>query len=323
MAALSTAPPVAGKTATVVTQTRVDPAHDGDFGRWQQQANDIVAAVPGFLDRQVIPPSPPLQPDWVIVQRFSSVEAAKAWLASPQREAMLAEAHPWLIGRDDVHLVEDEAAEQPSSSVSAVISMQIAPGQETAYRAWGQRIATAQARYPGFQGYKLNPPVPGVQNDWVAILQFDTEEHLNAWMTSPERQQLLQEANAFTTETHSRTVRSGFSQWFRVDGGPALAPAWKQNMLTLLALYPVVFLFGFFVQTPLLMRSWGWPFWLALFASNVAGVTILNWLVPWIVKQFSWWLMPAGDETQRRTLMGIAIVVTIYALSLLAFSRFP
>lgn len=323
MASAVTAPPVTGKTVTVVTQTRVSPEHDGDFGRWQQHANDVISAFPGFVDHQVIPPSPPLQPDWVIVQRFTSVDAAKAWLGSPERQHLLDEAHPWLIGHDDIHLVEDDGAPPADTSVSAVISMQIKPGQEDAYRAWGQRIAAAQARYPGFQGFKINPPIPGVQDDWVTILQFDTEAHLNAWMNSPERQQLLQEANAFTTETHSRTVRSGFSQWFRVDGGPAMAPAWKQNMLTLLALYPVVFLFGFFVQTPLLMQTWGWPFWLALFAGNVAGVTILNWLVPWVVKRFAWWLQPAGGNTRKQNLTGAAIVVALYVLALLIFSQFP
>jgi antibiotic biosynthesis monooxygenase (ABM) superfamily enzyme len=194
------------------------------------------------------------------------------------------------------------------------------PGR--AFHAWGQRIAAAQAKYPGFQGYKVDPPVPGIQEDWVTVLQFDTEEHLNAWMASPERLTLLEEAKPFTTETHFRTVRSGFEQWFKV-GGAAHAPAWKQNMLVLLALYPVVFLFGYFVQTPILMRQLGWPFWLALFAGNVAGVTILNWVVPWVSQRFGWWLQPAGSETEKRNLFGILVVVALYGVALFAFSRFP
>jgi antibiotic biosynthesis monooxygenase (ABM) superfamily enzyme len=316
------AAPTAAKSVTLVTQTRVAQGHDTDFDRWQQKVNDAVSMFPGFVDRQVMSPSPPVQPDWVIVQRFASIDAARAWLGSKEREQLLAEAHPWLLGHDDIHVIEDDAPPQ-SSSVSAVISMRIMPGQEDAYRAWGQRIAAAQARYPGFQGFKINPPVPGVQDDWVTILQFDTEPHLNAWMTSPERQKFLDEANAFTTETHARTVQSGFSQWFSVDGGGAVAPAWKQNMLTLLALYPVVFLFGYFVQAPILQRNLGWPFFVALFGGNVASVTILNWVVPWVGKRFGWWLKPAGEEAQRLTLIGVAAVIALYALFLLAFSRFP
>jgi antibiotic biosynthesis monooxygenase (ABM) superfamily enzyme len=311
------------ETVTVVTQTRVDPAHDGDFGRWQQRVTDVVGGFPGCIDHQVMPPAPPLQPDWVIVQRFSSVEAAKAWLGSRERQQLLDQAYPWLVGQDDIHLIEGDSAAPRSSSVSAVISTKIKPGQENAYKAWSHRITAAQAHFPGFQGFKINPPIPGVQDDWVTILQFDSEAHLNAWMTSPERQDLLQEAEPFTSETHARTVRSGFSQWFRVDGGPAQAPAWKQNMLVLAALYPVVFLFGFFVQAPILMQRWGWPFWLALFAGNIAGVTILNWLVPWVSKRFAWWLQPAGSDTEKNNLIGATAVVAIYALALLIFSRFP
>jgi antibiotic biosynthesis monooxygenase (ABM) superfamily enzyme len=323
MASSQSAPPATVKPVTIITQTRVLPDRAGDFTRWQQQVNDAIASFPGFLDHQVIPPNPPTQVDWVILQKFASSEAAQAWLKSNERLRLVEAVQPMLVGHDDVHLVEDDAAGKPPTAVSAVISMRIKPGQEEAYRAWGQRIAAAQAHFPGYQGFKINPPVPGVQDDWVTILQFDSEAHLNAWMTSPERQKLLDEASAFTTETHARTVRSGFEQWFRVDGGAAQAPAWKQNMLTLLALYPVVFLFGFFVQTPLLMQRWRWPFWLALFTSNVAGVTILNWVVPWVGKRFGWWLQPAGSETQRLNLIGAVAVVALYALFLLAFSRFP
>ena len=316
-------PAAAGaKPVTIITQTRVLPDRNDDFAVWQQEISDAVAQFPGFLDHQVIPPNPPAQIDWVIVQKFASAQQAQEWLRSPARLRLIEKIQPVLVGHDDIHLIEDDQAGKPPDAVSAVISMRIAPGQEDAYREWGQRIAAAQAKYSGFQGFKVNPPIPGVQDDWVTVLQFDTEDHLNAWMTSAERQALLDEAQAFTTETHYRTVRSGFEQWFRVDGA-FHAPAWKQNMVVLLALYPVVFLFGFFVQTPILMRQLGWPFWMALFAGNVAGVTILNWLVPWVSKRFGWWLKPAGSESEKRTLLGIAVIVALYGVLLFVFSRFP
>ena len=312
----------AAKPVTVITQTRVLPDRNGDFAVWQQEISDEVSGFPGFLDHQVIPPTPPAQIDWVIVQKFASARQAQDWLRSPRRLRLIEKIQPVLVGHDDIHLIEDDQSGKPPEAVSAVISMRVAPGKEDLYREWGQRIAAAQAKYPGFQGFKVNPPIPGVQDDWVTVLQFDTEDHLNAWMQSAERQALLGEARAFSTETHYRTVRSGFEQWFRVDGA-AHAPAWKQNMIVLLALYPVVFLFGFIVQTPILMRQLGWPFWLALFAGNVAGVTILNWLVPWVSKRFDWWLKPAGSESDKRTLIGIGVVVVLYGVLLFAFSRFP
>jgi len=310
------------KPVTIITQTRVRPERNDDFAALQQRINDAVAAFPGFADHQVIPPNPPAQVDWVILQKFDSSQHAQDWLRSQERQRLIATAQPMLVGHDDIHVVVDDVADRPLEAVSAVISMRIAPGQEEAFQAWGRRIAAAQAKYSGFQGYKVEPPVPGIQDDWVTVLQFDTEEHLNAWITSPERLALLEEAKPFTTETHYRTVRSGFEHWFQV-GGAVHAPAWKQNMLVLLVIYPVVFLFGAFVQNPVLIGQWGWPFWMALFAGNVAGVTILNWLVPWVSRRFSWWLKPAGSETERRTWLGVALVVALYGVSLLAFSRYP
>jgi antibiotic biosynthesis monooxygenase (ABM) superfamily enzyme len=310
-----------GKPVTVITQTRVLPERSADFAAWQQQLEDAIARAPGFIDSKMMPPSPPGQLDWVIIQRFQSSQQAQSWLRSPKRLRLIASAQPMLVGADDIHIVQEDAA-APSEAVSAVISMQITPGQEQAYRQWAQHIAAAQAQFPGSQGFKISPPIPGVQDDWVTIVQFDNESHLNAWMESPERQKLLDEANAFTKESHYRIVRTGFDQWFRFDGATH-APAWKQNMLVLLGLYPTVFLFGFFVGTPLFTGQLGWPFWLALFVSNIASVIILNWLVPWISRRFAWWLQPAGSETRERTLQGVAAVVALYAILLLVFSRFP
>ena len=315
-------PRATGNPVTLVTQTRVLPDRTDDFVAWQQQINDVVARFPGLIDHQVIPPDPPHQVDWVILQKFATADQAQAWLRSKERLNLVEAAQPMLVGRDDVHLIEGDEAAPPADAISAVISMDIKPGQEEAYRVWNQRITAAETQYPGFQGHRLNPPIPGVQSDWVTILTFDTEAHLDAWLNSPERRTLLEKATPFAEGVHARKVRTGFDQWFRVAGA-AQAPVWKMNMLTLLGLYPVVFLFSYFVQGPLLMQRLGLPFWLALFIGNVAGVTLLTWVIPWVSNRFHWWLQPAGSETQKRTLMGTVALVALYGLLLLIFSRFP
>jgi len=314
--------PATGRPVTIVTQTRVHPDRDRDFAGWQQRVSDVVASFPGFVDHQVIPPDPPQQVDWVILQKFATSEQAQVWLRSKERLRLIETAQPMLVGRDDVHIIEGDEATQPADAVSADISMEIKPGQEEAYRIWHQRITAEETQYPGFQGQRLNPPIPGVQDDWVTILTFDTEAHLDAWLNSPERQKLLDEATGFSAAVHARKVRTGFDQWFRVAGA-AHAPIWKLNMLTLIALYPVVYLFGYFVQDPILSGRLGGPFFLALFSSNLAGVVILNWGAPWVSGRFSWWTQPAGSETRQRTLLGFVIVVALYVLLLLLFSRFP
>jgi antibiotic biosynthesis monooxygenase (ABM) superfamily enzyme len=311
--------PASKRPVTIVTQTRVRPESADAFACWQDESSKVVAAFPGFIKQTVIPPSPPAQVDWVILQRFASDEAAIAWLNSEQRSQRVESVATMLVGSDDVHLVKDDKAGVLPAPISAVISTRIKRGQELAYRAWEQRIAVAQSKAPGFQGYRFEPPVPGVQDDWLAILRFDTEADLQAWLNSPERQKLLREANAFTEEFHTRIARTGFDQWFSTAASAAHPPAaWKQNMLVLLMLYPVVFLFGALVQSPYLIRRAGLPFAIALFIGNVASVLLLHYLVPWSSDRFSWWLHPTGTNLRRIDAIGTLVVVVLYCLMVLA-----
>jgi antibiotic biosynthesis monooxygenase (ABM) superfamily enzyme len=312
---------LAAGTVTVVTQTRVRSDSFEAFARWQDETSAAVAAFPGFIQQTVIPPTPPGQVDWVILQRFTGAASAVAWLNSDQRLQRTQGAAPMLVGRDDIHIVNDGGTGVLPAPVSVVISTRIKPGQEAAYRAWELRIAAAQAKAPGFQGYRFEPPVPGVQDDWLAIRRFDTEANLQAWLDSPQRQTLLKEAGAFTEEFHTRIARTGFEQWFPVAAGELQPPAWKQNMLVLLLLYPIVFLFGILVQTPLLIGRAGLPFAIALFIGNAISVVLLNYLVPWSNARFSWWLRPTGANARPAELAGTAVVIALYALMLLTFWR--
>ncbi len=305
---------------TIVTQTRVHPGAEDAFAQWQKGTSEAIARFPGFVQQTVMPPSPPTQLDWVILQRFAHAAAATAWLNSKERLERVASAQPMLIGSDDVHLVPDGVSGVLPAPVSMVISTRIKPDSEAAYRAWEQRIAAAQSRARGFQGYRFEPPLPGVQEDWLAILRFDSEANLQAWLDSPERQKLLEEAKPFTEEFHARIARTGFDQWFTFPTGQTPA-VWKQNMLVLLLLYPVVFLFGYFIQTPILSERAGLPFAVALFVGNVVSILLLNYFVPWTSDRFSWWLQPAGGKTHRIDIAGAMLVTALYAGLVIVFSR--
>ena len=308
------------KAVTIVTQTRIQSGKDAAFAEWQQRMSAAVAAQAGFVKETVIPPSPPAQIDWVILQRFASRGAAVTWLRSSERQRLVAEAQAILIGPDDVHLVTDSGAGALPAPVSAVISTRIKPGQEDAYLEWGRRIAEAQAKSPGFQGYRREPPVPGVQDDWLTILRFDSETNLQTWLDSPERKKLLDESEAFTDECHTRIVRTGFDQWFEVPGA-APPPWWKQNMVVLLVLYPLVFLLNEWLQKPILVGIFGLPYWAFLFVNNAVSVVLLSLILPWVSRRLGWWLSPA-DHDGRGDLAGALLVAAFYALWLIVFWQY-
>jgi antibiotic biosynthesis monooxygenase (ABM) superfamily enzyme len=315
----------AGRSVSIVTQTCVRPERAEDFARWQGETSTFVSNFPGFLEQRLMPPKPPLQVDWVILQRFNTIEAARAWLASPERQTRIEGAAPMLVGRDDVHIVQDEEEGIKPSPASVVISTRVLPGKETEYRAWERKIAAAQSKAPGLQGYRFEPPVPGVQEDFVAILRFDTETNLQAWLSSPVRAKLIAEAAPLTEEFHTRMARTGFDQWFQdaAKAGDAPLPVWKMDMLVLLMLYPIVFLFGVFVGTPLFNNVLHLPWAVALFLGNVVSVGLTGVLVPWIAGYFGWWLNPASAKGAMRThLLGAAIIAAAYAIMVVAFWRF-
>ena len=310
-------------TVTIVTQTRAAAGKDVAFAAWQETVGQAAASHAGFLDQKVIPPSPPAQVDWVILQRFSSLQAAQQWMHSDTRSNLLADAQALLAGHDDIHIIRDASSGVLPAPASAVISTRVKPGQEAAYHQWERRMAMAQAQAPGFQGYRIEPPLPGVQDSWLAIVRFDSDASLDQWMQSPARLNLLEEGKNLSDDVRARIVRTGFDQWFP-GGGTAdttAPPAWKQNMIVLLLLYPVVFLFGYGVQGPLLDRGLHLPFWLSLFVSNVVGVLLLNTLVPWACTRFDWWLKPAAGSAHTTHVRGAALILSLYALSLLVFSQ--
>ncbi len=313
------------RSVSIVTQTGVRPESAEAFARWQGETSILISGFPGFLEQRLLPPKPPLQVDWVILQRFASAEAARRWLVSPERQARLDGVAAMLMGHDDVHIVRDDIDEARNAAASAImISTRVRPGKEADYRAWERKIEAAQSKAPGLLGYRFEPAVPGVQEDHVTILRFDSDANLQAWLNSPERRKLVEEAAPFTEEFHTRLARSGFEAWFRDGAGPGAPPlpVWKMDMLVLLLLYPTVFLFATFVGAPLLGHTLGFPFAVAVFASNVVSVTLTGFFVPRVARRFNWWLRPGVSARPLRTnLLGAAIVLALYAVMVTAFWR--
>jgi antibiotic biosynthesis monooxygenase (ABM) superfamily enzyme len=310
-------------SVTIVTQTAVKPDSTEAFARWQSATSTIITAFPGFIEQRLLPPNPPVQVDWVILQRFAAIEDAQRWLGSDERAKRLEGVAPMLVGRDDVHIVRDDDESPTPSPVSAVISTRVKPGREAEYRAWERKIAAAQTTANGLQGYRFEPPMPGVQDDYVAILRFDSEANLQAWLDSPERQRLVEEAAPFTEEFHARLMRTGFEQWFRSDAGAAAGPlpVWKMDMVVLLLLYPIVFLWGVWVGTPLIAEKWHLPFAVNLFIGNTFSVALTGFLVPWTANgPLAWWLRPKNPKQAMGVhLLGAALVCALYAACIWVF----
>ena len=303
-----------GAPVALVIHRRIAAADDEAYAAWQERLGAVLDAQPGFLRREVIPPNPPVQDDWVIVQHFRDVGAARRWLQSDERRRMLAEVSGMFLGNDEVHLVTEENR-HPAEAASVLISTRVAPEREADFLAWQRDISATEARFEGFLGHRIERPVRGVQEDWVVVLSFDDEKNLRAWIDSPERKRLLEAGGEFGSDARVAKASYGFGFW---APGPKPDPVFKSNLLVLLMLYPVVFLWGYFVAAPL-FDDHGVPFWLSLFVGNLVSTQLLGWLlVPWAFRLFRWWVRPRHGW--RSELAGYLLIAAVYAASMAVYA---
>ena len=252
---------------------------EGAFAAWLTRLNEIVATFPGYVSAVGMPPAPPSQSDWVMVQRFQTLEQLRAWLDSYERHALLAKGNSLLVGEGTTNVIEGQSMElSPHEMVTEIITVSVKPGKEEAYHAWVDCVRQMEAKFPGYRGLQLQPPISGLQGDWVSLLRFDSSEHLNAWLESDARRAALREVEPFIDRSEQQ-VATAFSGWFTFGDAPdQVPPNWKQAMVVLLTLFPVVMLELLYLS-PLLQSL---NLAVATFIGNLLSVAALTWsLVPW------------------------------------------
>jgi antibiotic biosynthesis monooxygenase (ABM) superfamily enzyme len=310
-------PDKAGEPVALVIQRRIADDGFAAFARWNGEVGEALKAWPGFLGQEVVPPQPPAHVDWVTIVRFASPAAARAWLQSEARARLIAEVQRYFVGSEDVHILPDTGVER-DSAVSAVISFKVPDGLEDAFLRWQQRIQAAEAEFRGFLRHKIERPIPGLHEEWIIILSFDCDANLNAWLDSPLRQSLLKEGARFNAGMSVKRASYGFNFWFPT--GKAQSPVqsasliWKSNLIVLLVLYPVVYLWSTFISGPLI-DSHGVPVWLSLFVGNLVSTQLLGWwLVPAAFRALGWWIAPKAALS--RQIAGYVLLAALYAASM-------
>ena len=86
--------------------------------------------------------------------------------------------------------------------------------------------------------------------------------------------------------------------------GASAAPVWKMDMLVLLMLYPIVFLWSIFVGIPLLANKFNMTFAIALFIGNIFSVGLTGFMVPWVAEPLRLVAEPRSANAVRANLLG-------------------
>jgi uncharacterized protein len=302
-----------GDSVKLVTAMRVREGMRDQFLKLNGRLADALLASPGFTSREVIPPQSEDIMEWIFITRFDSIEHLRAWRKSDARDRLFSELKPLLEG-EFTELVGDAAAQYHlENSVTEVILEQVAPGKETAYQQWSNRIQQAQAASPGYQGgYSQPPKTPGA--GWMTLMRFSSIDDLNRWMNSPVRKVLLEEAKDLVAASYQHRVDTSFPGWVPTDPASGMAPPnWKVTMLVLLGLYPIVCLEILFLMKRL--AQLGLKSALAGFVGNAISVTLVAYVtMPYLVRWLNWWLLPKPDAPKNVHWKGTLVVFALYAL---------
>ncbi|MBL1106542.1 antibiotic biosynthesis monooxygenase [Streptomyces sp. 5-8] len=303
--------------ATAIIGQKVLPGRAQEFEKWQEDLNAAAAYYPGFLGAEISPPTP-LQPDWVVVYRFDSVPHLQAWINSATRQTYLDVGAKYFDGPATQQVVSS-GTQSLDPLVTVVVTHRVLANQVDDFLAWQHRLVEEESKFEGFRGTELFRPIEGLQEEWTTLYRYDSAEHLDAWLTSPQRREVLAEGEKFN-EFKLRTIDNSFGSWFAFEGNGKEAPPPPSETRTSLAiwvgLYPTVVLLTL-ALSPLHMRLW-----IGLLVGNLLSSFIMSFLtMPYYVNPLlGRWLRPPPDEPAARTdLRGLGVVAAVVALWAVVF----
>jgi uncharacterized protein len=303
----------------VTLQVKILPEKRVAFNNWQAKFHLAIAAFSGFISLEILSPNALDDLSWILIQRFTTLKFAQSWLHSTDLKLLKDELKGLSINHSYEETLSDESSIQ--NGITEIFITKVFPEQLDNYRKWMAKIHELESSFPGFKGVYVQSPAANTGHHWVTLLQFDKPENLDRWLTSPEREALLKQSSAFINSLESHRVISPFSGWFSKitqlgEGAPAV---WKQSLLVLLVLFPIVMLeFKFLVPwTQTLDIS------IRTFIGNAISISLISWpMMPITIRFFGWWLIPKGDKKGWITLLGLLFVFTLYLIEIFLFWSF-
>ena len=297
--------------ATVIIGENVRPGCEKAFLSWQHGLNSEASHYPGFIAAEINPPTP-VQPLWSVIYRFDSIPNLRAWINSATRQDRLAEGRRYLDGPATQQIVAGGAT-PPDTLVTAEVTHRVPPEQVDEFLGWQERLRRAESKFPGYRGSEMFRPIEGVQDEWTMLYRYDSAADLDRWLTSSERQRLLDEGKTFS-DFRLTTIDNSFGSWFAFDkdGGGAPAPSETKTAIAVwVGLYPTVVLLTL-ALSPVKM-----PLWESMLIGNLLSSFAMSFVtMPFYVNPLlKRWLSPPVDAPKAATNIRGAVLITALMVS--------
>jgi len=192
---------------------------ENEFAAWQAEVLTRAAGFTGFLNSEITPSGD--ASSWAVMLRFANTGQLDAWRESETWRHLLGEVQSLLAEKSSIEIEVRET--EPDGGVIEVIVTKVKAGKEVAYREWETKIQQAQSKFPGYLGSYVQPPLAG-ELGWTTLMRFDTAEHLDKWLKSPERAALLGEVEPLIDYAHLQRMETSFPGWFPTDPNTGQGP---------------------------------------------------------------------------------------------------
>lgn len=227
--------------------------------------------------------------------------------------------------------LQEETPKTPESQVfysSLVVEHIVAKAKKGAFERWHILLEQTANYYPGFVRLDLNSPL-FCEDDvikWYSIIHFDSPEHLNGWVNSEARKQVLESGQTIFRAYRFKSFTTGLEGWFsqRTDDAESKSlgpPAWKQILAVVFGLYPIVMMRIKLFPNVGAVGDWS-PSGAMLLATVLTSSILAIAVMPVVSKLMSFWLYPAYRETRwKADIVGAFIMALGLVLMAGVFDR--
>ncbi|MFZ4776659.1 MAG: antibiotic biosynthesis monooxygenase [Terrimicrobiaceae bacterium] len=268
----------------------------------------------GYLGSEIFPPIPGIQDAYVVLYRFSRGTHLREWLACGRRQELLQKIEGLLV-LPALEFFFTHGRKQ-AGSASSVFAYRIRPDREAEFQDWRRRILEEVRKWKGFLGTESFDALDGVDPEFIVVVRFDSRANLDEWLKSKVRSGFMKEVREYVHHYSLRRIGSGFEGWFDTSENTAPPARWRQALVILSALFPVIM-----VMRQLLSPIFQlFPLPVAFLILLTLDMVFLTYVVmPHYSRLMNFWLRPSADFTWRGEFAGCAIIAGIIGLTLVSF----
>ncbi len=301
---------VNGSDAAFMVKIEANGNARAEFANWQSKFRARISQAFGFSSLEIISAQ---KDSWFLNLRFLNKQSLDLWLHSQSYALLLQElTEKHLITHQQA--ISQKSALPYSNGVVEIYVTYVDKDKLNEFHAWHEKIHKIESSFPGFQKVYIQAPDLGKnEKAWITLLQFDNQMNLENWLNSSQRAEILSESQEFIKSKETHQLISSFGGWFNDPAFTTPSAGWKQPMLILAVLYPIVMLQYLYLANYLSFLSTP----LKTFVENILSVILLALLVPVAIYLLSWWLVIKFNPAKN--LLGAGILLVIYAIEIIAF----